>query len=722
MIHLLTANTEYNIFNSKDFKIATLEEFKLWINDIELFQLDTETTFVPDSADVLDERELLLIQLGDIEKKHQWLIDHTVFHLPEYKVILKVLFEDTNKAFIAHNARFEYIIIKYWLDIRVENVHDTFLMSKVLNTGYDLEKGYHSLAGLVKRFLNIELDKGDQTTFTREIMTMSQIEYAASDVLYLYDIFKPLKILLNSWNLWELYDKVERHVVKVYGDMEINKMRFDNDYWNLLIKELQDDDELIEDELNKFIFKDPKLVEYLKKSNLVLGLSLIQPKDVLNLNWASNIVRKLVLQKIIPELHDIGKFTKPELKKLYKAEDTLSKKSSKLLKLYLDRDFTKLNRYLKVNFKSWLIDNELFIKKDSILINWSSHIHKLHIFQFYYPKLESTNAKAINRITTNKLINKFKEYSKVHKYRTTYGENFRKKYVNSKNMIGPAGCRQILNTGRVAFGILLQMPGQARFRNGFLPPKDDWVFVDSDYNGAELAIMAWLAQENSLLEVIRNGQDAHMFVTEKLFPNEWLKAAEPGCTQLITGKLCDCVEHNKLRKNGKTFNFGIPFGMTHVGLADRLDKSRSEAKLMLNKYYNTFPALEKFFKESEKFGIDNNYVIGAEPTSRIRFFHNPANDGEKQAIGREAKNFKIQAGNADMLKIALIKLRKYILENNFPAILHLPIHDEILSSCHKDNAEEWSKIQTQAMRDAADLFLEPGLLTVDTKILERWTK
>jgi len=700
MIHLLTANEEYEGLVSKDFEVSTLEEFKIWIKDIELFQLDTETTFVPDSADVLDERELLLIQLGDIDKKDQWLIDHTVFHSMEYKSVLKNLFEDTNKSFIAHNVRFEYIVIKYWLGIRVENVHDTFLMSKVLNTGYDLEKGYHSLAGAVKRFLNIELDKGSQTTFTRDTMTITQIEYAASDVLHMYDIFKSLKALLNSWSLWDLYNKVERNVVKVYGDMEIDKMRFDNNYWDSLIIELQEDDENIEEALNNFVFNDPKLVNYLKLSNLVIGLSLIQPKDKLDLNWASNISRKLVLQKIIPELHDIGKFTKPELKKLHKAEDTLSEKSSKLLKLYLDRDFTTLNRYLKVFFKPWLISNNLFIKKDTVLINWSSHIHKLHIFQFYYPKLESTNAKAINRITSNKLINKFKEYSKVHKYRTTYGENFRNKYVNSKGMIGAVGCRQILNTGRVAFGILLQMPGQARFRNGFLPPHKDWVFVDSDYDGAELAIMAWLAGEESMLDVIRNGQDAHMYVTEKLFPNEWKAGADDDCIQLITGKRCECKTHNKLKKNGKTFNFGIPFGMTHIGLAGRLDKT----------------------KESERFGIDNNYIIGAEPTSRIRFFHNPANDGEKQAIGREAKNFKIQAGNADMLKIALIKLRNYILKNNFPAVLHLPIHDEILSSCPKDRAEEWSKIQTQAMRDAADLFLEPGLLTVGTKIMDRWTK
>lgn len=62
------------------------------------------------------------------------------------------------------------------------------------------------------------------------------------------------------------------------------------------------------------------------------------------------------------------------------------------------------------------------------------------------------------------------------------------------------------------------------------------------------------------------------------------------------------------------------------------------------------------------------------------------------------------------------------MDNKFPAKLHLPVHDEILSSCYKDKAKEWESIQEYAMCFAADMFLEPGLLKTDTKILRRWTK
>lgn len=75
-----------------------------------------------------------------------------------------------------------------------------------------------------------------------------------------------------------------------------------------------------------------------------------------------------------------------------------------------------------------------------------------------------------------------------------------------------------------------------------------------------------------------------------------------------------------------------------------------------------------------------------------------------------------------MLKIALIKLRKYIIRHNFPARLNLPVHDEILSSCRIDVKDQWLQIQELAMQEAVDMYTEKGLIKTDSKILERWTK
>ena len=82
----------------------------------------------------------------------------------------------------------------------------------------------------------------------------------------------------------------------------------------------------------------------------------------------------------------------------------------------------------------------------------------------------------------------------------------------------------------------------------------------------------------------------------------------------------------------------------------------------------------------------------------------------------------IQEFNASILKIALIKLRKRIIKYNLPYKIHLPIHDEILSSCHKDDAEDLKMLQEEVMLEAADEFISPNLCSVDTKILTRWEK
>jgi DNA polymerase I-like protein with 3'-5' exonuclease and polymerase domains len=702
-------------------QLGTLEQFYDWYFGHSSFQLDTETTFTKDSPDAIIDRKLLLIQVGDINGNDQWLFEYTVFSDSKWHKELKDFLESKSHSFILHNARFDYVVIKQNLDITVENVHDTFLMSKILNTGLDLEKGYHSLASCLNRFFNIKLDKSEQTTFTHDVLTKDQIIYAANDVIMLYDLFIKLKELLESWDLWYLYNNVEREVLKVYGDMELSHMNFDINHWKTLSNELQEESNKTELELNNLVVSDSKLVTYLKNSSKVLGKALIQPKDTLDISWASNTTRKLILQTIIPELKDINRFTKPELKRIYKS-DVLSDISKSLLNKYLNREFKVLNRYLRIYYKPWLINNGLFIPKNTININWNSTQQRLYVFQFYYPNMKDTNAKTLNRIKINPLINKYKKFIKIRKYVTTYGLGFIEKYVSRSNTISLHGVRQILNTGRIAGSILLQLPAQAKFRNAFLPPYEDWVFVDSDYSSQELAIMAYLANEPELVEIIRSGKDAHMFVTQQLFPDEWIKAAEPGCIHLTTGKRCKCESHNKMRNKGKAFNFGIPFGMTYIGLAERLNISRSEAKLMLDKYYDRFPNLSKFFKKSESFGMNNKYIVSAPPTKRIRFFHEPEHSGELQAIGREAKNFPIQETAASMVKVALIKLRKYIMDNDYPAILLMPIHDEILSTCHKDNSEEWKEIQELAMKEAADLYLEDGLLGVDTKITDKWTK
>ena len=724
MIYVVTSRPDSYDWSSlvqDEIVLGNFDEFIHWAEHQKIINFDTETTMTKTSANQHEDRKLLVMQFGAIDKSNQWIFDMTGLE-KKWISAVKRLLSNEDIQFIIHYATFDYVVVKSQLGVSIENIQDTCLMSKVLNTGIDTVDGYHSLAGCLRRFENIEISKDEQKGFTVDSLTKDQIIYAAIDVILLYELFVKLKNLLIYWNLWYLYDTVERHVLKVYGDMELNTMRFDTKHWSTISNDLIKERDQLKSELNQEVLKDPTLVAHLMNSSMIIKDTLIQPVDEVKINWGSVTHKNLILQKFVPSLSNAIR-TKPELKAWFKANiANLTVDEIGIINLYLARSYDALTALVFQREKLWLESNGLYIPKDTILINWASNTHKLYIFQFYYPKLADTNAKSLAHITKNPLITTFKKFSGANKNVTTYGEGFVEKYVNRHGMIAPSGMNQILATGRIAFGILLQMPANQKFRNAFLPPYDDWVFIDSDYSSAEVCILAYAANESEFLTAIKSGKDLHMHSSKVIFGQEWIDIAEPGCKNLIDGSKCDCKEHNKRRKFAKTITFGLSYGIGNQALADRLDITRIEADALIIKYFLAFPKLKTFLDGCSDFGIQNLYTRSLPPTNRIRFFEHPVNDQDKASIGRASRNFTIQETNASMLKIALINLREIIIKNNYPAKLHLPVHDEILASAHKDFAEQWKTIQDAEMRKAADLFLEPGLLGTDTTIIPKWTK
>jgi DNA polymerase I-like protein with 3'-5' exonuclease and polymerase domains len=525
-------------------------EFVTWINVTNDFQFDTETTMVESGPNAHDDRELLVLQLADFKGIDRWVFEWT--ELPEFwkKAIFKI-FKNESKCFYGHNMAFDYTVVKAQTGVEIAKLHDTFLMSKVLNTGLTLPSGYHSLAGALERFFDIIISKDEQTTFTKEPLSVNQIKYAGDDVLHIGRLFSHLKKVLTSWELWDLYNHVERHVMKVYCDMELTPMRFDKEYWLTLSEELIADRDAILEELNDEIGKDPSLVSKLKT------LKLIQPTDEYKINWNSSSQRKVLLSKLVPELPDDAS-TKPKIKSWFKDnKEDLSQTSIDACNHYLNRDYDKLNTLLVNSHLKWLEDNGFLIREGTLNINWNSPVDKLAVFNHYYPNLSDTNAKSLNRIKKNPIINAFKKYTSAQKRVTSYGVKFIDKYVRRDGMVAPFNFNQILNTGRISFGILLQIPGESKFRNAFYPPEEDWVFVDTDYSSAELVIMAFAAKEKAFLDATRDGRDLHCMSASLVFADQWKDVAEPGCVQLIDGSRCECPGHEKLRKFSKAISFGL---------------------------------------------------------------------------------------------------------------------------------------------------------------------
>tara|TARA_R110000787_G_scaffold146162_2_gene259888 strand:- start:393 stop:1265 length:873 start_codon:yes stop_codon:yes gene_type:complete len=286
---------------------------------------------------------------------------------------------------------------------------------------------------------------------------------------------------------------------------------------------------------------------------------------------------------------------------------------------------------------------------------------------------------------------------------------------------------------------------------------EGWVFVSSDYSSQELNVIAYGSKDPVWIEALRKGQDLHSVCAELVYGDKWKKAAESDCAyysewvgenkfgkykfgfiDLVEGTSdfpikkakCECKGHKSLRKNVKTVNFGLAYGMGPNKLADTIESSLGEAKELIESYFKVFPNIGNFLDKLERFGVKYGYARTYPPYNRRRWFSDwfrgigaePSLRGITGTIGRASKNTPIQGASADMTKLALIYVRDFIRKNNVPVKIVMTVHDQIDTVCSKEYSEEWKVKMTELMEEAALKIIPNGLLKAETNISECWEK
>jgi DNA polymerase-1 len=255
----------------EEFEVSTVEECLNYFKDFRSIQVDTETNGKdPHSA------KLLCLQLGD--NNNQFIIDCRVIDVLLFKELLE------SKLIIGQNLKFDYKILKH-AGIILDKCWDTMLAECVLYCGYE-QYGY-SLDKIVKRYLDIDLDKNARSSFlntTSEPFTYTQIVYAAKDVTYLNKIARlqyqeaEKKDLLYCINL-------ENEVFKALGDIEYNGMILNKDKWLENTKNFKLELDNIQLELDSIVNQEPKLNKYVPE--YIQGNLFGFEERKLNINYAS---------------------------------------------------------------------------------------------------------------------------------------------------------------------------------------------------------------------------------------------------------------------------------------------------------------------------------------------------------------------------------------------------------------------------------------------------
>lgn len=326
-----------------------------------------------------------------------------------------------------------------------------------------------------------------------------------------------------------------------------------------------------------------------------------------------------------------------------------------------------------------------------------------------------------------------------YKAATTYGHSWLTTEFTSKApkeigpTVGPDGrvhpsFKQIINTGRFSCSNpnMQQIPSNPAgnplhtHKKCFIPAKG-CKFVEVDFSGQELGLMAAGSREPGLLKPMQEGKDVHSIQAVKYFPQQWREGAEKSCTLPYQ---CECPKHKPLRHKSKRVTFGMPYGLTATGLSAQIDVSKFEAKKLIMSFARTLPVLNRWLERNGKQGEELRYIHTLPPFKRYRNLELEP-DWRRRNQG---KNTPIQGSGADMLKKAMVLLDEWIEKEcklvagkitraQFIYKIVLVVHDSLVNEVPTGKAKKFAKVLQQCATQAADLITGvPGLIKAEPEI------
>ena len=221
-------------------------------------------------------------------------------------------------------------------------------------------------------------------------------------------------------------------------------------------------------------------------------------------------------------------------------------------------------------------------------------------------------------------------------------------------------------------------------RKAFIPD-DGCAFFSADYSQIELRIMAHLSGDENMIDAFRSGHDIHAATAAKIF-----KVDIHDVTQ-------------DMRRKAKTANFGIIYGISTFGLAERMGVSRQEAKELIDGYFETYPKVKAYMDHSIEVARTQGYVETIFHRKRFLPDINSRNATVRGYAERNAINAPIQGSAADIIKVAMVRIYRRFTEESLKAKMILQVHDELNFSVPLDEKERVQEIVIQEMENACPM-------------------
>ena len=305
----------------------------------------------------------------------------------------------------------------------------------------------------------------------------------------------------------------------------------------------------------------------------------------------------------------------------------------------------------------------------------------------------------------HEIIRNIQEYRQYKKLQSTYVDALPNEVNPKTNRIHTEYMQAVAATGRLSSNnpnlqnIPIRTERGRQVRKAFIPRDENYVLLAADYSQIELRIIAALSEEETMMNAFKNGEDIHASTAAKVF-----------------NVPLDEVTREQ-RSNAKTVNFGIIYGVSAFGLSNQTDLSRSEAKELIDTYYETYPKLKAYMAAQVDFARDNGYVETVLNRRRYLKDINSRNAVVRSAAERNAVNAPIQGSAADIIKLAMISIYKRFEKENFKSKMLLQVHDELVFDAHKDELEIIKPIIKFEMENAFKMSVP---LDVEIGIGDNW--
>ena len=303
------------------------------------------------------------------------------------------------------------------------------------------------------------------------------------------------------------------------------------------------------------------------------------------------------------------------------------------------------------------------------------------------------------------VINEILEYRAARKLLSTYIEPFPGYIDPSDGKVHTTFNQALTATGRLSSSnpnlqnIPIRSERGKEIRKAFVPSTPGGLILSADYSQIELRIMAHLSCDQHLVNAFKEGMDVHAATAAKIF-----------------GIPVDQVTAEQ-RRVAKTANFGIMYGISAFGLAQRLRVGRKEAQKIIEDYFTGFPSIRSFIEDTKAAARETGYVETLFGRRRYLPEINSKNGTLRSLAERNAVNAPIQGTSADIIKMAMIKVDKSLTEAGLKSRMVLQIHDELVFDAVPEEIEELRQIVIDRMENVVKLSVP---LTVECNYGENW--